>query len=318
MKILHFSLGLYNFWTTYEGEYMNESLLRRPDVDLNVWGRDRVTYEPGLTCIDVVKKIYGNEYPDVVIFHSTMEKHDDPNDRKVFEGIRDLGKHSTIVWRTFDCFKKKLPFYVKQIKAYHPHIVLVWYASQAAELRSAIGQISHVCHFPHSVGRRYFNKMNAREYDIALIGRCDGVSLDSFPELKVYTPPHRETRPEKGNNLIDDLNQCMFSWNSPVKGDLASLRFFESPACGTISMVPKKFADLDQYFPSDSYCVCDSSTETCSNIIRTMDAREKWRIQQRGYEVVMSNHTMDNRVDFLLDVVGGKNVYFYDYYGIKI
>lgn len=312
MKVLHLCLGLYNFWTTYEGEYFNESLMSHPDVTLRMWGRDRMFYKDGMSAIDAVKHIYGEDYPDVIIVHSTMQKHKERGDQKLLEGIETLRNHSVVVWRVFDCFKKRLPFYRDQINKYKPHYSLVWYPDQVENLQRAVGQSSKVCFFPHAVGRRYFNKNCNRPYDVALIGRCS-IDPKGLPKLKVYVPPIRDTRPEKGNNLVNDLNLCRFSWNSPVEGQYASLRFVEAPACGTISAVPGHFKQLDHYFPKDCYLVCDGNP---SRQIRSMSPDECLSMQERAYKVVINNHTMDRRVEYFLDLVQGKSVLPQDYYRV--
>ncbi len=312
MKILHLCLGLYNFWTTYEGEYLNESLMARPDTNLKMWGRDRLYYKDGMNAIDVVKHLYGDDCPDVIIVHSTMQKHKDVGDQRLLEGIESLRQNSVIVWRIFDCFKKRLPFYRDQLNQYKPHFSLVWYPDQVENLQKAVGRSSKVCFFPHSVGRRYFSKNCNRRYDIALIGRC-GITPKELPKLKVYTPPSRSTRPEKGNNLVHDLNLCRFSWNSPMAGSYATLRFVEAPACGAISAVPFHFKQLDNYFPRDCYLVCDKNP---SRQIRSMSPDEYLTMQERAYKVAINNHTMDRRVEYLMDLIQGKDVVAQDYYGI--
>ncbi len=317
MKILHLCLGLYNFWTTYEGEYINEALMEHPDVDLRMWGRDRVYYKDGLNALEAVQEIYGSGKPDVIIVHSTMEKHKNKLDRRLLSGLEELRKSCFIVWRTFDCFPKRVPFYVDQIKRYKPQLVLTWYPDHADALASQVGSIARVKFFPHAVGRRYFNKNCDRAFDLALIGRCDGKSPGDFNPLKVYVPPQRETRPEKGNNLVNDLNQCKFSWNSPVKGKYSTLRFVEAPACGTVSIVPKKFDQLRLYFPDDCQIFCESNTDVV-NTIHGISSEEYKSIQQRAYKVVMNNHTMTQRIPYLLDLIDGKDVQPQDYYGIRI
>lgn len=319
IKVLHLCLGLYNFWTTYEGEYINESLLGRQDIDLKVWGRDRIGYVPNLTATDIVSHLYGDEHPDIIIVHSSMEKHDHPEDQKCFNGLQDLRQKSIIFWRTFDCFGKKADFYINQIKRYKPQKVLVWYPDHAEYLQQCLGGISEVHFFPHSVGRRYYNKMCERSFDLALIGRCDlngrRLSEKNF-SVKTYVPPKRDTRALKGANLINDLNMCKFSWNSPVGGKYCSLRFVEAPACGTISLIPSHFDQLDLYFPRDNYVICNSSTKSANKVISRMSAEEYTDIQQKAYKTVINNHSTDRRIDLLLDLAVGKKVKYNDYYKI--
>jgi len=314
MKVLHFCLGLYNFWTTYEGEYINESLMARSDIDLRIWGRDRIGYIPGLSAVDVIKHLYGNDYPDIVIVHSSMEKHKDVKDTTIFNGMEKINKRCILVWRTFDCFPNKQDFYIKQIKKYNPSIVLVWYPGQVSTLKKLTG--SNVYFFPHAVGRRYYNKNCIRPYDIGLIGRCQHKERALLPKhfgnLKVFTPPGRKTRPDKGNNLVNDLNLCKFSWNSPVHGSHTSLRFVEAPACGAISVVPNHFRELDGYFPHGSYIVCES-VKNAIRQIKNMSTEEYIHIQQLAYKHVMKHHTMDRRVEYLLDIVSGKNTSPFEY-----
>lgn len=314
MRVLHFCLGLYNFWTTYEGEYINESLMARPDIDLKVWGRDRIGYMRGLSSVDVIRHLYGDDYPDVVIVHSSMEKHKDPEDLSIFKGMETLSKHCVVVWRTFDCFPNKIDFYANQIRKYKPSLVLVWYPDQVKQLHKSTG--AKVRFFPHAVGRRYFNKNCIRPYDIGLIGRCEhnGAPLTTanFGKLKVFVPPKRKTRPDKGNNLVNDLNLCRFSWNSPVINKHTSLRFVEAPACGAISMIPGHFKELDSYFPTGTYVTC-GSIKSAIRTIRRMPVQKYLRIQQAAYQHVISYHTMDSRIAYLLDLIRGEEVSPFDY-----
>lgn len=315
MKILSLCLGLYDFWHTYEGEYINESLMARPDVELKVWGRDRIGYIPGFNVIDVIKHLYGNNFPDAIVVHSSMEKHEDVNDRKLFEKMETLHDCTKLVWRTFDCFGKKMNFYLNQIKKYRPFLVLSWYIDHVEELNKQVGKISKICWFPHSIGRRYFNKNASRQYDLALIGRCDNFTPSHFCGLNVYVPPNRKSRPEKGQSLISDLNLCKFSWNSPLEGKYATLRFVEAPACGTVSILPKIFDQLKLYFPEDTYIIAKDPMQACK-IIKSMSVEDYLSIQQRAYKVVINNHSTDIRVNYLIDLLNNKNVKATDYFKI--
>lgn len=318
LKIVHLCLSLYDYWTTYEGEYLNESLMALPDVDFKAYGTGREIRNEDCSLSEVIAHLFGGSFPDVVIVHSSMEK----VSPGFFHGLEELHKKCFVVWRTFDCFDKNIDFYVDQLSRYRPQLVLNWYEEQTQELKTKAPKGTKIAHFPHSVGRRYINKMMQRKFDMALIGRCEnnGKSLDKsmFNGIGIYVPPKRETRPLKGGSLINDLNLCKFSWNSPVKGRMASLRFFEAPACGTLSMIPHKFNELDQYFPSDCYCICDSSTKKCSKIIQNMSNEEFLTKQQKAYKIAINNHSMDKRVNFLIDLINGKDAKFDDYYFIGV
>lgn len=321
MNILHLCPSLYDFWTTYEGEYLNESLLSRKDVNLKIWGKNRIGYVPGLTSSMIVKRLYGNDYPDVIIVHASLQKLKDSEDTVFFKDLQKLRSKSIIVWKIADCFKKNLPFYVNQINTYQPHIALVWYAGHIEDLKNRCKFTPRYCLFPHSVGRRYINKNLIRKFDLSLIGRCENgtgykVTNRNFSGLKIYTPPHRENRAEKGASLISDLNKCRFSWNSPVKDRFVCLRFFEAPACGCISMVPFKFKDLDQLYPPDTYFVCNRSLKKASSIITKISDDNYIEMQNKAYKITISNHTMDVRVRFLLDFIHGRNVKVEEYYGM--
>lgn len=320
MNILHLCLGLYNFWTTYEGEYINESIMRRKDCFLKIWGRNRPGYKKGLKYQDIVSRLYGaNNYPDVVIVHSSMQKHDDKYDKIIFEGLETARENSMVIWRTFDAFGNKRKFYVDQIKRYKPQIVLSWYKRHVEEIQHRIKNVSTVKWFPHSVGRRYFNKNENRKFDIGLIGRCElkdnRLEKKHFPKIKVFIPPKRNSRPEKGNNLVNDLNLCRFSWNSPANGE-TGLRFIEAPACGTISMVPAHFRNLDDLFSRECYVVCDNNLKKAQKIMSNMSSDEFICIQQRAYKEVMNRHTMDLRIEYLMDLINGKNRDPKDYYAL--
>jgi len=288
--------------------------MARPDVDLRVWGRDRPGYIRGLSAVDVIRHLYGDGYPDVVIVHSSMEKHKDAEDVAIFKGMETISKHCTVVWRTFDCFPNKIGFYTNQIRKYKPSLVLVWYPGQVKELYKATGARVHF--FPHAVGRRYYNKNCNRPYDIGLIGRCEHkgspLTTANFGKLKAFVPPRRKTRLEKGNNLINNLNLCRFSWNSPVLNKHTSLRFVEAPACGTISLIPGHFKELDAYFPPDTYVICNSMKGAIRTIKR-MPVQKYLRIQQQAYQHVMTYHTMDSRISYLMDLIRGREGSPFDY-----
>ena len=185
---------------------------------------------------------------------------------------------------------------------------------------------SKVYFFPHAVGRRYLNKIGDRPYDLALIGRVQNngrpVTAQDFKGLKLLQPRPYRHRTEAFAQLIHNLNLCKTSWNAPLHEKSVTLRFVEAPAYGTISMVPHHFEELNRYyFPRDSYLVCDDEPKKAVEIIRslTKDKDRYLAIQERAYKIVMSNHQMSNRVQYLIDIVSGKtDADVRDYYGVPI
>ena len=299
--------------------------MERPDVELRTWGRFRPFYKPGLNAVQVVEHLYGSSYPDVVIVHSTMSKHPESQDRRLLERLEDLRSRCTIVWRTFDPWD--VEFYKAQYERYQPQIWLTWYPEYAGLFQSMFDKAkTRVYLFPLAVGRRFLSKWDDRPYDLALVGRCtndgDSLSESDFNGLKVLRTRRPRRRTDAFAQLIEDLNRCRVSWNSPLRGKFATLRFVEAPACGTISLTPNHFRDLNAYyFPKDAYLTCNGNLESAIEMIRSMrhDREEYFRLQEKAYRIVMNNHQMRNRVMYLMDILNGKvDADPRDYYGIAI
>tara|TARA_B100001971_G_scaffold209087_1_gene232024 strand:+ start:512 stop:1489 length:978 start_codon:yes stop_codon:yes gene_type:complete len=325
MRILHLSTNPYNYWSTYEGEYLNEALMECPGIELRAWGRFRPFFVPNLNAVEIVEHLYGNDFPDVVIVHSTLSRHEDLSDQKMMVGLEILRQRCILVWRTFDPWK--LDYYREQYERYRPHIWLVWYPGYVKHFESMFDEKeTKVYLFPHAVGRRYLNKMSPRPYDLLLLGRCqnDGksVSKRDFRGLKVFQPRRFRRRTAAFAEYIRQLNLCKATWSSPYQGKYATLRFVEAPACGTLSVVPHHFDDLNEYyFPQDAYLVCEGNLSKAVEVLRSLD-RDKdtfFRLQERAYKIVMNNHRMRNRVMYLIDILNGKyDADPRDYYGIPI
>ena len=95
-------------------------------------------------------------------------------------------------------------------------------------------------------------------------------------------------------------------------GHLEKGGIVESPACGTISMIPHHFPELDGYFPAGTYVVC-KTLDNASKIMKNMSPEEFCNIQQKAYEHVMKYHTSNSRISYLLDLIGGKSVNPFEY-----
>ena len=97
MKILHLAINVYNYWSTYEGEYLNEALMELPGVELRTWGKYRPFYDPGLNASEAVECLYGNDFPHVILVHSTMTKGVEQADRKILDGLERLRERCILV-----------------------------------------------------------------------------------------------------------------------------------------------------------------------------------------------------------------------------
>lgn len=339
LNILHLSSNEYVSWLTYCSEYINEAFEHRLDVEFKVWGKYRPGFEAGLNGAQVVKKLYTGTLPDAIIVDSSMAQSADPEIRCLIDGLEQLREKTLLIWRTADPwrFVASHRAHAERIK---PQIWLSHFDFFTEQLNEQLPQGCRAYTFPFAIGRRYFNLRLDRKYDLGLIGRCEhaGKPLNRWKfGLKnrvLAVPPLSKFRQMKPRKYIDhvmdlvmNLNQCRFSWNSPVKPKatpqfLIGLRFVEAPACGAVSLVSFPTDELTRfYFPKDAFVDSEQSLERAKEILaESRSAPEKYRrIAARAYQVVMANHQMDNRVEFLLALIrGNAGANARDFYKIKL
>ena len=177
MNILNISNNLYKDWLSYEGEYINEEFESRNDIYLLKWGQYRDGINQSLRYMDSLDSCIGSHFkgsfPDVVIVSIndifTMKV---GHNILLLDWIKSNRKRFMLLIRINDPwrFHDKVKTVVFDLFADCVFIPSLHYKKIFEDAYLGVKTRFYV--LPYCVGRRYLNFGIDREYDIAMIGRC--------------------------------------------------------------------------------------------------------------------------------------------------
>jgi hypothetical protein len=345
MNILNIANNLYKDWLSYEGEYINEAFDLRDDVHLLKWGEYRDGINQSLKYSDSLDHCmsihFKGSFADVVVVSIndifTMKV---DGSTLLLDWIKKNRSSFMLLIRVNDPwrFSNQIKIAVLDLLADHIFIPSSYYKERFEGAYCYNKTKFHL--LPYCIGRRYLNFGIDREYDIAMIGRCQVNQKTVNPyafrfKYKVFYEKQlsyvRKRLNKKDyfsriNNTVINLNKSKASLNSPVVVEDGQsiyhtpFRYLESAACGAISISSQSFPELNKlYFPKFTYIDCNNSI---IEIKKNLDAIKKhpedfYDLQLSAYKFVMQNHQGYNRVEFIIDLIKGrKNINALDYYKI--
>ncbi|MDA8792862.1 hypothetical protein N9N67_06420 [Bacteriovoracaceae bacterium] len=344
IKVLTLSSNKYFDWLTYEMEYLNDAFQRDLGFDLKSYGAYRPDYDESLNAYQVIEKLYGISFPDVVLIDISILPEE--SSKLLFEIVKILKSKSILIFKTADPWRQ-LRWVEELEEKFSPDFYLVHSKRLTNEFnKKLIGKKATAHMFPYCFGRRYFDLGLERKYDIGLIGRCqlngELLSKRSFrkktsKDLSIfYESSLTKLRSKLGQKnylqryaqLILNLNLCKSSWNSPVapkgyEGHFHTpFRYVEAPACGAISITPTHFEELNEYYyPPRSYFCCDNDSLKARDFLIQLKTEPDSIIEMKnlGYDISMGNHQAENRTDFIKDLIkGNESADVRDHYKVDI
>ena len=164
----------------------------------------------------------------------------------------------------------------------------------------------------------YKNLNLPKIYDVSFVGRCYGKRQEFVEMLKRHGIKAATFGQgwEKGSrvsqaDLIRIYNQSKISLNISVasKEDKIQIkgRDFEAPGCGSL-LLTKETEEIAEYFVPDeeiiTYKDANDAVEKIKYYLKNEDEREK--IAKNGYERVMKEHTIKNRLWGIFEFFGKK------------
>lgn len=346
LNILNISNNSYKEWLTFEGEYINEAFEMRSDISLLKWGlyRDDINqskkYSNSLD--DSILCFYGHSNVDAVIVGiNDIFTMNVGADKSLLSWLKENKKKFKLLIRVNDPwrFSEKIKIVVNELSPAHIFLPSIHSKKIISEKFEHTYTRFHI--LPYCIGRRFFNMGIDREYDLAMIGRCqiDNKNISPYNFLfgyKVFSESSLSKIRNNTNqkhyfsrimNTVINLNKSKAAFNSPVivKGSKdiyhTPFRYLEAAACGAVSLSTFSFYELNElYFPKNTYIDCNNSLKTMKLRLNEIKKCPEEFTETRllAFKYVMLNHQASNRVEFMVDLIKGvNNIIAMDYYKFR-
>lgn len=342
INVLMLSPNEYVNWLTYEFEYLIDAFRGDERFSVQAYGRFRPGYNSKDRATEVLEKLYSGTYPDLLIIDISLLGELHTEDKVLFDIVKLVSSKSFIIFKTADPWRQ-IDWIDDLVREYRPNAFIVHSGLYTDLFNQKLNSSEVKAYmFPYCFGRRYFDMGIERKFDLGLIGRCELdnelLSKRSFrkkinEKIEIYYEPSlSKIRKKIGfknylnrySSLILNLNHCKASWNTPVRPKQnrdyfhTPFRFVEAPACGTLTVAPFHFKELNEfYFPQGTYFCLENDIDNLDDVLRNIKNNSDSFLEKKenAYRMVMKNHQASNRVNFIHDIFQMKNdIEARDYY----
>ena len=160
---------------------------------------------------------------------------------------------------------------------------------------------------PYACDVNFFRDMEIpRDLDIGFVGQTGSGHTRRRKILDVLSRKYRvnEQRVYKQSEISEIYSRSKITVNIPIRGDL-NFRFFEAISCGSLLVTERLNNGQEELCQEDvHYVAYDSENELLEKVdyyLKNED--ERLRIAQAGKDKVLKNHTLEIRLQGLLEKI---------------